>query len=51
MRLFEKFFKKNSKQIAVVDNVLVIAMQQHIKQYPHSYFLRNASKNFTFKGR
>ena len=34
-----------------VKQAVLIALHDHVMQYPHSYFLRKAPKNIIFRGR
>ncbi len=43
----KKLISKEKKSKA--ENILVAMMQQHIKKYPHAYFIRKGPKNITFK--
>lgn len=45
----KKIISKEKKSKA--KNILVAMMQQHIRQYPHAYFIRKGPKNITFRRR
>ena len=47
-KMKKKITKKDQSR---VENILLLSMQQHIKSYPHAYFIRKAPKHFTYKGR
>lgn len=52
MGILGKMKKKITKEKKVkAENILVAMMQQHIRQYPHAYFIRKGPKHITFKRR
>lgn len=53
MGILEKIRKKkiSNESKFKAENILVAMMQQHIRQYPHAYFIRKGPKHITFKRR
>ena len=50
-RVAKKADIKNELPEEIVKRGVEIALHNHVMNYPHSYFLRNAPKNYEFRGR
>ena len=50
-RVTKKADIKNELPEEIVKRGVEIALHYHVMSYPHSYFLRRAPKNFSFRGR